>query len=111
MQVPVPRLEPGELAGPGGEPSSLVRARVEAARARAAGRPAANRSLARGDLDALPWDTGAAALLRSAAERLALTGRGWDRVRRVARTVADLEGEEAVGEGHVAEALSLRAVG
>jgi len=47
-------------------------------------------------------------LLRAATDRLALTARGWDRVRRVARTVADLAGEEAVGEGHVAEALSLR---
>ncbi len=111
MQVGVPRLEPGELAGPGGEPSAAVRGRVQAARDRAAGRPAANRSLARADLDALPWDAGAAGLLRSAAERLALTGRGWDRVRRVARTVADLAGSEAVGEGHVAEALSLRALG
>ena len=111
MQVAVPRLEPGELAGPGGEPSAAVRGRVQAARDRAAGRPAANRSLARADLDALPWDAGAAGLLRSAAERLALTGRGWDRVRRVARTVADLAGSEAVGEGHVAEALSLRALG
>jgi len=111
MQVPVPRLEPGELAGPGGEPSAAVRARVQAARERAAGRPAANRSLSRGDLDALPSDAAAAALLGAAAERLALTGRGWDRVRRVARTVADLAGAEVVGEVHVAEALSLRAVG
>jgi len=111
MQVAVPRLEPGELDGPGGEPSSVVRARVQAAWAQAAGRPAANRSLARNDLDALPWEAAATGLLRSAAERLALTGRGWDRVRRVARTVADLAGSEAVAEGHVAEALSLRALG
>ncbi len=111
MQVAVPRLEPDELAGPGGEPSTAVRRRVAAARARAAGRPAANRSLARGDLDSLPCEPAAVALLRAAAERLALTGRGWDRVRRVARTVADLEGADSVGERHVAEALSLRAVG
>jgi magnesium chelatase family protein len=111
MQVTVPRLEPGELAGPGGETSAAVRARVHAARAHAAGRPAANRSLARDDLDALPWDGGAVALLSAAAERMALTGRGWDRVRRVARTIADLGDTEVVGEPHVAEALSLRAVG
>lgn len=111
MQVAVPRLEPGELAGPGGEPSAVVRGRVAAARACAAGRPTVNRSLSRGDLDSLPCEPAATALLRSATERLALTGRGWDRVRRVARTVADLEGADWVKERHVAEALSLRAVG
>ena len=39
---------------------------------------------------------------------MALTGRGFDRVVKVARTVADLAGDERVSEGHVAEALSYR---
>ena len=111
MQVAVPRLDPSELAGEGGEPSSAVRGRVGAARERQCGRGGPNRGLSPRDLDALPCDTGAWALLCSAAGRLALTARGWDRVRRVARTIADLEGAEAVGEDQVAEALSLRAAG
>jgi magnesium chelatase family protein len=108
LQVAVPRLHPGDLAGPEGEPSGPVRERVAAARARQAGRGALNRSLSRRDLDGLEWEPAATALLRAAADRLALTARGWDRVRRVARTIADLAGSEAVGEVHLAEALSLR---
>ncbi len=47
-------------------------------------------------------------MLADAVERLALTGRGFDRVVKVARTVADLEGVATVGPSHVAEALSYR---
>ncbi|MCU0280263.1 MAG: YifB family Mg chelatase-like AAA ATPase [Acidimicrobiia bacterium] len=108
LQVAVPRLHPADLAGPEGEPSAAVRDRVAAARARQAGRGGLNRVLGRRDLDAVGWEPAALELLRAAADRLALTARGWDRVRRVARTVADLAGGEAVGEAHVAEALSLR---
>lgn len=108
LQVEVPRLHPADLGGPEGESSAAVRARVAAARALQARRGCLNRSLSRHDLDAQPWHPAATALLRAAAERLALTARGWDRVRRVARTLADLAGVEAVQEAQVAEALSLR---
>jgi magnesium chelatase family protein len=47
-------------------------------------------------------------LLHRAVERSGLTGRGFDRIRRVARTLADLEGVDLVEERHVAEALALR---
>ncbi len=47
-------------------------------------------------------------LLREAMDRGLLGGRGYVRTLRVARTLADLEGESSVGEGHVAEALALR---
>jgi magnesium chelatase family protein len=109
-QVAVPRLEVDDLLGEGGEPSALVRGRVTEARARQAERGMLNRSLSRRDLDALPWEAGAWSLLRSAVAGLGLTGRGWDRVRRVARTVSDLEGSGAVSETHMAEALMLRAI-
>jgi magnesium chelatase family protein len=49
-------------------------------------------------------------LLRDAAETMRLSARGYHRVLRVARTLADLEGAEKVGRLHVAEALSYRAL-
>jgi magnesium chelatase family protein len=47
-------------------------------------------------------------MLRDAHERLGLSGRGWDRVLSVSRTIADLEGAASIGEDHLAEAISLR---
>jgi magnesium chelatase family protein len=47
-------------------------------------------------------------VLERAYERLGLSARGYDRVLRVARTLADLEGEQRIGRGHVAEAVAYR---
>jgi magnesium chelatase family protein len=49
-------------------------------------------------------------LLREAAETMRLSARGYHRVLRVARSLADLEGTDAVTRMHVAEALSYRAL-
>ena len=49
-------------------------------------------------------------LLRDAAETMRLSARGYHRVLRVARTLADLDGTEKVGRLHLAEALSYRAL-
>jgi magnesium chelatase family protein len=53
-------------------------------------------------------ETEADALLRRAADRLHLSGRGYARVGRVARTIAALAGSDSVRAEHVAEALSYR---
>ena len=58
---------------------------------------------------ATPEAAGRALLIR-AAERLRLSARGYHRVLRVARTLADLEGAATVARRHVAEALSYRRV-
>jgi magnesium chelatase family protein len=50
------------------------------------------------------------ALLRDAADAMRLSARGYHRVLRVARTLADLDGAEKVGRVHLAEALSYRAL-
>ncbi len=49
-------------------------------------------------------------LLRDAAETMRLSARGYHRVLRVARTLADLDGVEKIGRLHLAEALSYRAL-
>ena len=59
-------------------------------------------------LDAAP---AAFALLREAAERMRLSARGYHRVLKLARTLADLDGGGSVGRVHLAEALSYRANG
>jgi hypothetical protein len=53
-------------------------------------------------------DAPALSLLGTAMQRLALSARAYHRVLRVARTIADLAGEECVRSGHVAEAITFR---
>ena len=99
--------------GAPGESTADVAARVSAARALAidrSGRLNAELDDAALRLDA-PLAPGAETLLRSELERGRLTGRGYHRVRRTARTLADLAGEVdgPISEGQVANALVLRA--
>lgn len=99
------------MASAGGEPSERVRERVVAARERQA-----RRLDGRANAEMTPAETrahceltkGAASLLAAGYARHRLSGRGHDRVARVARTIADLEGAELIEERHVGEALSLR---
>jgi magnesium chelatase family protein len=49
-------------------------------------------------------------LLRDAAEAMRLSARGYHRVLKVARTIADLDGAESIGRPHLAEALAYRAL-
>ena len=55
-------------------------------------------------------DSASVALLRDAADAMRLSARGYHRVLRVARTLADLDGAAKVGRVHLAEALSYRAL-
>jgi len=115
LTVQVPALAFDEAAGPPGEPTSAVRGRVAAARARQALRngssnpqsinaflpPAELRRVTRPDKEGLR-------LLRHAVDRLGLSARGLDRVARVARTISDLSDSEDVRSEHLAEALHFR---
>ncbi len=109
LRVRVPRLRPSAWDGPPGEASAAVALRVAGARRRQEERGTLNRDLAGSALDAVGWGRNALAPLVAAAEEGRVTARGWDRVRRVARTIADLDGAEVVSADHVAAALELRA--
>ena len=103
--VRVGRVEAGEYAGPAGEPSAEVASRVARAREAQAGRGILNRYLTP---EASLETAEAKALGAAAVGSGVLTARGGDRVRRVARTIADLAGVEPVEEEHMAEAIGLR---
>ena len=115
LRLRVPRLTKQELLGSEqGERSDVVQARVQEARGRQRRRYAAlgvacnahlSGPLARQETRLAP---DAEELLATAVESLALTGRGFDRALKVARTIADLAGVERVEAGHLAEALSYR---
>jgi len=107
---PVPRAR---LVGPpDGEPTATVARRVRAARAFGAARhgEALNRDAPLGLVEASATPA-ARELLADGLEALGASARGFDRVLRVARTIADLAGSARVEPGHVAEALALRLPG
>lgn len=106
LRVSVAR--PERLDGPPGEPSAAISERVAAARSRQTDRGSLNRDLPGSVLDGLAITAEARAMLIHAVDRGMVTGRGYDRCRRVARTVADLDGSSEVDAGHVAEAMALR---
>jgi magnesium chelatase family protein len=115
--VEVPAVPVQAIAdGPAGESSAAVRARVCAARQVQQTRGGANGARTNADLrgravaHACRPDQAGRDLLRRAVEQLGLSARGYDRVLKVARTIADLAGAPGVEADHVAEALQYRLV-
>jgi magnesium chelatase family protein len=115
LHVEVPALAYEELAAaPMGEGTAAVRARVERARAlqrRRLGVSAIYCNAQMGTREVREHcrhDEGCARLLEGAMRALGLSARGYARVLKVARTIADLEGEQGMGIAHVAEAIQYR---
>ncbi len=108
LRVGVPRVEPSALRAEGAEPTGAIRARVERARTRMRSRGVlANVELPLAELRRWSRLAGDAhALLERAIARDHLSSRGYHRVIRVARTIADLEAAEEIAACHLAEALA-----
>jgi magnesium chelatase family protein len=117
LHVEVPAVSLRELRGGPGEPTTFVAARVLAARAiqrerfGAAAPTPVNAAL--GPEQLRRWcavDPSGRQLLDTAFERLGLSARALDRVLKVARTIADLAGSDAIRAAHLAEAIQYRSL-
>ena len=118
LQVRVNRLKPEEIVRlQGGEPSQVVRQRVERARQRQRQRfqdePGIHCNAQMQPRHLRQWcvlSDPCRKLLESAIQKLGLSARGSDRILKVARTIADLEGAEAIAPTHLAEAIQYRSL-
>lgn len=113
--VEVPAVEFEELRSRApSESSAVVRERVNEARERQLRRfagtdTACNARMTPAQLQTLcPLSDDCAELLKSAFEKMNLTARSYDRILKVARTIADLDGSEEIGLAHIAEAIQYR---
>ena len=115
----MPALDFDELsAPPKSEPSSAVRERVNAARLRQNARlkPAETHLYSNAQMgpreirEHCAVDEAGQQLLRVAVDRLGLSARGFDRLLKVSRTIADLQGDESILPKHLAEAIQYRSL-
>jgi len=117
LQVEVPALSAEEIASTAaGEPSETIRERVEAARQIQRERFRRTRAQSNAEMPSrgvrrhCELDAASRRLLEQAMSRLALSARAYDRVLKVARTIADLASSERIESAHVAEAIQYRAL-
>lgn len=117
LQVEVPALTPDEISSTtAGESSEAIRGRVEAARSTQRERFRRSHAECNAEMSTrqlrrfCELAPSSRRLLEHAVARLGLSARGYDRVLKVARTIADLAGTEAIDSSHIAEAVHYRAL-
>lgn len=120
LHIEVPPVEFDQLSASGSEePSAAIQQRVERARALQRERyrkhqafPAACNAKILPELlkAACPMTESARRLLKLSFEKLGLSARAYDRILKVARTIADLDQEEIIQSGHMAEAVQYRSL-
>lgn len=117
LQVAVNRLKPEEMIQQSkGEDSQTVRQRVQQARSRSQARLQSQGLRCNAEMQSRhlrKWcqlDDTTQALLEGAIRKLGLSARATDRILKVARTIADLAGEEGLQTAHVAEAIQYRTI-
>lgn len=114
LHVEVPRLNATELMGRApGESSATVRRRVVAARERQVQRfsdegISCNAQMRAKQLRELPLEEAARDLLKNAIHQFSLSARAYDRILKVAQTIADLDAGDAIQLHHIAEAINYR---
>jgi len=115
IHIEVPRVQYEKLSDDRmGEPSSAIRARVEAARERQRQRFAGTGLMSNGDMgpaevrDHCRVDDTGKNLLRAAMQQLQMSARAYHRILKLARTIADLAGSEGIETAHLAEAIQYR---
>ncbi len=113
IQIEIPALSPAELSArktTSGEPSAAIAQRVQAARERQLLRQRkTNRALSGREVDEVCRpDAEGERLLREAGERFGWSARAYYRVLKVARTIADLAGDDAPNAAQVSEAVQYR---
>ena len=118
IHIEVPRLRQDEMiqGGGTGEPSASIRSRVIASRARQSERFAGTSLHCNAHMQARQIKQFCRVaddvkdLLRAAISQLGLSARAYDRILKLARTIADLDGQDDIGLAHVAEAIQYRAL-
>ena len=117
IQVEVAPVEYEHLSsGAKEESSEAIRKRVQAAREiqqkRFAGTDITCNAMITPDIlhDVCPMTDEASVMLKNVFEKMGLSARAYDRILKVARTVADMEGEEVIGKSHIARAVQFRSL-
>jgi len=115
IQIEVPAVRYRELAAePSGEKSEQFRKRVNAARAIQKERFKKSLIYANGQMSSrqvqkyCPIDADGHRILENAVDRLGISARGWSRILKVARTIADLDQSDRIHSRYISEALSYR---